>query len=150
MVNLTELLSIALRIEAEGYTFYSNIADRQTSENAKRLFLDLAQQERQHQEIFKKLIGDISQNDSPMDNWVSEEVAGYLKSYAGMLIFPTVERMKQVSFEEALNLAVEVEKDSIIFYSELLPYAGNERETIKKIISEEKRHLMDLLALQSR
>jgi len=149
MVNLSELLSIALNIEAEGYAFYTNLASAQTDEQSKQLFQNLAQQEREHQEIFKKLINEFSQPDSSKDNWVSEEVAGYLKSYANMSIFPTMTKMKQMSSTEALKLAVEVEKDSIIFYSELLPYAGNERETIKKVISEEKRHLMDLLALLS-
>jgi rubrerythrin len=149
MVNLSELLSIALNIEAEGYAFYSKLASVQTDEPSKKLFQNLAQQEREHQEIFKKLIGEFSELDSSKDNWVSEEVAGYLKSYANMSIFPTMTKMKNMNPREALKLAVEVEKDSIIFYSELLPYAGNERETIKKIISEEKRHLMDLLALLS-
>jgi len=149
MVNLSELLSIALNIEAEGYAFYSKLASVQADEPSKQLFQDLAQQEREHQEIFKKLIGEFSELDSSKDNWVSEEVAGYLKSYANMSIFPTMTKMKNMNPGEALKLAVEVEKDSIIFYSELLPYAGNERETIKKIISEEKRHLMDLLALLS-
>lgn len=149
MVNLSELLSIALNIEAEGYAFYTNLASAQTDEQSKQLFQNLAQQEREHQEIFKKLINEFSQPDSSKDNWVFEEVAGYLKSYANMSIFPTMTKMKNMNPREALKLAVEVEKDSILFYSELLPYAGNEKETIKKIISEEKRHLMDLLALLS-
>lgn len=150
MVSLVELLSIALNIEAEGYTFYTNLAAAQTEESSKKLFQNLAQQEREHQEIFKKLIGEVSQQSSSVDSWVSEEVAGYLKSYANMSIFPTMAKMKQMNPKEGLHLAVEVEKDSIIFYSELLPYAGEEKETIKKVISEEKRHLMDLLALLSR
>ncbi|MDI6863634.1 MAG: ferritin family protein [Pseudothermotoga sp.] len=149
MVNLSELLSIALNIESEGYAFYSNLASMQADGASKQLFQNLARQEREHQEIFKKLIVDTSHLDFSKDNWVSEEVAGYLKSYANMSIFPTMTKMKQMNSTEALKLAVEVEKDSIIFYSELLPYAGNEKETIKKIISEEKRHLMDLLALLS-
>jgi rubrerythrin len=149
MVNLSELLSIALNIEAEGYAFYSKLASVQADEPSKKLFQNLAQQEREHQEIFKKLIGEFSEMDSSKDNWVSEEVAGYLKSYANMSIFPTMTKLKNMNPGEALKLAVEVEKDSILFYSELLPYAGNEKETIKKIISEEKRHLMDLLALLS-
>ncbi|WP_448517425.1 ferritin family protein [Pseudothermotoga sp.] len=149
MVNVSELLSIALNIEAEGYAFYSNLASVQVDETSKKLFQNLAHQEREHQEIFKKLIAEFSEMDSSRDNWVAEEVAGYLKSYAKMSIFPTMTKMKQMNSAEALKLAVEVEKDSIIFYSELLPYAGNERETIKKVISEEKRHLMDLLALLS-
>lgn len=66
-----------------------------------------------------------------------------------MLIFPTLNKMKQLDPKEALNLALEVEKDSIIFYSELLPYAGDKSDAIKKIIAEEKRHLMNLLALIS-
>lgn len=148
MVSLAELLSIALNIEAEGYAFYTHLAAAQTEESSKKLFHKLAEQEREHQEIFKKLIGEVSQRSSS-DSWVSEEVAGYLKSYANMSIFPTMVKMKQVNLKEGLHLAVEVEKDSIIFYSELLPYAGEERETIKKVISEEKRHLMDLLTLLS-
>ncbi|MFN3283725.1 MAG: ferritin family protein, partial [Pseudothermotoga sp.] len=57
-----------------------------------------------------------------------------------------MEKAKQnLTLRQAFDIAINVEKDSIIFYSELLKYAGDERKTIEIIINEEKKHLIDLL-----
>ncbi|AEH50498.1 ferritin family protein [Pseudothermotoga thermarum] len=147
MMSLSDLLSIALQIESTGYGFYTNLASMQTNEKLKNFFAKLADQEREHQKIFKELIGKVEQKIGGLSSWIEEETVGYLKSLAEVSIFPSLEKMKQnLSMQEALDLAINVEKDSIIFYSELIPYAADEVETIKKIINEEKRHLLDLLS----
>jgi rubrerythrin len=149
MVSLGDLLSIALKIEASGYEFYSNLS-RQHSDSLQKFFSDLAEQERQHQEIFRKLIEDDKKKNASLSNWIEEETAGYLKSLADVSIFPNIEKMKtNMTSQDALNFAVGVEKDSIIFYSELIPYIEEEeKQIIKEIIAEEKRHLMDLLSIK--
>ncbi len=147
MTSLADLLSIALKVEAQGYEFYTNLSARQQDKKLSNFFAHLAEQEREHSRIFRELIGKNEQRFAGLSNWIEEETLGYLKSLAEVSIFPNLERMKQnLSLKEALDLAIGIEKDSIFFYSELIPYAADEVETIKKIVSEEKRHLLDLLA----
>ncbi|MEJ5230345.1 MAG: ferritin family protein [Pseudothermotoga sp.] len=145
MVSLSDLLSIAVQIEANGYDFYNSLANNQASQKLKEFFTHLAEQERVHQQIFRNLITHTKSSPS-LSTWIDEEVSGYLKSLADVSIFPAIERSKkQLTVREAFSLAIDVEKDSIIFYSELLPYAGEERKSIEAIISEEKKHLLDLM-----
>lgn len=145
MVSLSDLLSIAVQIEANGYDFYNSLANNQSSQKLKEFFTHLAEQERVHQQIFRNLITHTKSSPS-LSTWIDEEVSGYLKSLADVSIFPAIERSKkQLTVQEAFSLAIDVEKDSIIFYSELLPYAGEERKSIETIISEEKKHLLDLM-----
>jgi len=145
MVSLSDLLSIAVQIEANGYDFYSSLAKTQSDKKLEELFMHLAEQERAHQQIFRNLI--THTKDSPsLSTWIDEEVSGYLKSLADVSIFPKIERSKRsLTLQEAFSLAIDVEKDSIIFYSELLPYTGDERKSVEAIIAEEKKHLLDLI-----
>ena len=47
---------------------------------------------------------------------------------------------------EAVDAAIDSEKESIIFYNGIKEYFEN-KEEIQKIIKEEQKHLMDLLTL---
>ncbi len=148
MTNLSSLISIALKVEADGFVFYKNLSEREKDQELKNFFSRLADQEREHQQIFRTLIDKVEQRSGGLSNWIEEETVGYLRSLAEVSIFPNLQRMKQnLSLREALDLAIGVEKDSIIFYSELIPYAADEAEVIRKIVSEEKRHLLDLLSV---
>ncbi len=145
MVSMGDLVSIASQIEANGHVFYSDLAQIQQNPELKEFFTRLAEQERIHQQIFETLAEKTKQSIS-ISNWIEDEVSGYLKSFAQVSIFPTMEKAKQdLTPRQAFEIAINVEKDSIIFYSELLKYAGDERRTIEIIINEEKKHLIDLL-----
>lgn len=145
MVSMNDLVSIAAQIEANGQVFYSDLAQIQQNPELKEFFTRLAEQERTHQQIFKALAQKVEQSVS-ISNWIEDEVSGYLKSFAQVSIFPAMEKAKQnLTLRQAFDIAINVEKDSIIFYSELLKYAGDERKSIEIIINEEKKHLIDLL-----
>lgn len=145
MVSVNDLVSIAVQIEANGYVFYSKLAKDQQNPELKEFFARLADQERIHQQVFKNLIEQTKQSTS-ISSWIEDEISGYLKSFAEVSIFPAMEKTKQnLTLQQAIDISINVEKDSIIFYSELLRYIGEQRKTVEIIINEEKKHLIDLL-----
>lgn len=142
-MELKDLLNVALKIESTGYETYLKLSEENSGE-IKELFERLALQEREHAETFKKIFEKDLKGESK-DSWIDEENAGYLKAFAEVSIFPKLSPQKKPkSLRESINMAIEVEKDSILFYNDLNEFFPDKTE-IKKIIHEEKKHMMDLL-----
>ncbi|ABQ46932.1 MULTISPECIES: ferritin-like domain-containing protein [Thermotoga] len=141
MIGPRDLLNIALRIESTGYSYYKNLTEK-TEGETKALFERLAEQERDHSRKFKEILEKYEQDLNP-----SDEVLGYLEALAEISIFPKLEETPPDDLREAVRRAIEVEKDSIVFYSEILSYVP-EKEPVQAIIDEEKKHLRDLLRLE--
>jgi len=143
-VQLKELLNVALRIESDGYEMYSRLAEENEGE-LQKLFKDLAIQEREHQKHFKKIFDKCLENEKEYADWSDDENAGYLMSFVELSIFPKLSGTKKPeNINDAIDMAIEVEKDSILFYTDLKSYFKS-KQTIDQIIAEEKNHLMDLL-----
>ncbi len=143
-MRLKELLNVALKIESDGYEMYSNLAEENDGE-LEKLFKNLAAQEREHQKRFKQIFDRCMEDEKQYADWTDDENAGYLMSFAELSIFPKLSgSVKPENINDAIDMAIEVEKDSIIFYSDLKRYF-KDKETIDNIIAEEKKHLMDLL-----
>jgi rubrerythrin len=143
-MELKDLLNVALKIESDGYTTYSRLADENEGE-LKELFSHLAAQEREHQEKFKKIFESVEADEKAVASWAEDDNAGYLMTFAQMSIFPKLSNASNPeTLNDAIDLAVEVEKDSIIFYTDLKIYFKN-KEVIDEVIAEEKKHLLDLL-----
>jgi rubrerythrin len=143
-MELKDLLNVALKIESDGYTTYSRLADENEGE-LKSLFSHLAAQEREHQEKFKKIFESVETNQSAVADWAEDENAGYLMTFAKMAIFPKLNGAENPeTLNDAIDLAVDVEKDSIIFYGDLKAYF-KDKAIIDEVIAEEKKHLLDLL-----
>ena len=143
MLTVNDMLSIALKIEGAGYSYYSKLAEKTTGK-IKELFSHLADQERDHASRFREMLKDI-ENLPVTAEW--EDNVGYLKSFAEISFFPKIESEEvPQNLNKAISAAIEVEKDSIIFYGDLETFIPNS-ESLKKIIAEEKRHLIDLVKL---
>ncbi|AFK06207.1 hypothetical protein Theba_0481 [Mesotoga prima MesG1.Ag.4.2] len=143
MITVGDMLDIALRIESVGYSYYQKLSEK-TSGEVKSLFVKLATQEREHAAVFRKMLKD-ADNSLIAKDW--EDNVGYLKSYAEISIFPRTESIDVPdNINKAISSAVEVEKDSIIFYSDLSSFIPDCKE-LKDIIEEERRHLHDLVKL---
>ncbi len=143
MVSLEELLGVALKIEGSGYQFYTTLANRSTGKN-KELFKSLAEQERDHMKTFEKIVAQSKEKSGSQP--LNEEAVGYLKIFAETSIFPEIEQDVPTDFKEALQIALDVEKDSVVFYEELEKYAP-QKETIERIVEEEKKHFKDILKM---
>lgn len=143
MITVGDMLDIALRIESVGYSYYQKLSEK-TSGEVKSLFVKLATQEREHAAVFREMLKD-ADNSLIAKDW--EDNVGYLKSYAEISIFPRIESIDVPdNINKAISSAVEVEKDSIIFYSDLSSFIPDCKE-LKDTIEEERRHLHDLVKL---
>ncbi len=149
-----ELINLAIDIERRGITFYDIMAKSTDDEMARIVFEALVNIERQHISIFEDMLGDdITTAESSSS---SPEYSDYLRSLIDDAVFTddaiTSEMATQADSDiKAIELAINAEKDSILFYyemNELMP--GKISPVIKRIIAEEKSHLQQLTEVKKR
>ncbi len=143
-----EIVEIAVRIEENGYEFYTAAAEKMKEKNdVAGLFLDLAEKEVLHIAIFQKLLEKFEPEDYDIMSDGSAEYVSHLaeshifgKPQSGTLLASTVK-----SPEEALRAALKFENDSVDFYTELEKRAKTDsKKLIRRIIEEEKDHAADI------
>ncbi len=143
-----ELLGIAVDIERRGIVFYDVMAKSAENENVRRVFQYLVDMEHRHVDIFQAMLTEAS--DYGTEKAYEGEEAAYLKSLVESNIFSddaiTSELFARLDNDiEALEMAIGLEKDSILFYYQLKDVARpKEQELLDGIIAEEKSHLQDL------
>ena len=158
-VNFTgrEILEMALRIEENGMRFYSDASKASKNKDVKELFRRLAEEEAHHIKVFtemKKLMpGDTVAEG--FDPYITE-ASLYLRAIADTEVFTEPGKgagfAKEVGDEkEVLNLAIDMEKDSILFYYEFLKIVRDkDRAILDALIEQEKSHLSKLSSLRER
>jgi len=148
-VELTghEILQIAEKIERNGATFYRRAAaicdDRQTC----RLFVQLAQWEGRHVEIFRQMKEELSEQNWELGRFTPDRLNGLdAQAMAGLAVFgihaePADELTGRETMDVILRMAIEKEKDSIVFYTGLKDFVP--READKDVIGdqEEMKHV---------
>jgi rubrerythrin len=95
--------------EAEAYRFYSDVAEKTANESVKAIFLDLARQEKGHEELMWKFKGDSTMElkfQAPPDYKVAETVAD-------------PEPTADMKPSDAIALAMKREQRSMEFYRDL-------------------------------
>lgn len=146
MYSPGEVLNLAMTIEENGEEFYLELANLTHDNCIKELLLRLAEEEKRHRERFLQLKRQIDKTYKPD---ALEKVSRFLTAEAlGAKLFSfSKTHLKNIdSFEEAIQLAITLEEDSIIFY-ELLKSLSDKEETIKVldfIIEEESSHVTTL------
>jgi rubrerythrin len=141
--NADEVFEIAEQIERNGAKFYRSAAENITDEKNKKLLLDLAKMEDEHEITFKNLRSKLSQDEKVVSTFDPDgEAEGYLRSLADTRVF--YEKEIDISnFKEILKSAITVEKDSIVFYigmKDVVPsHLGKDK--LDDIIKEEMSHI---------
>jgi len=141
--NIDEILEIAEQIERNGASFYRKAAEKIQDTNKKQLFVHLAEMEDDHEQIFKKMRTNLSEDEKIMTDFDPEgEVSGYLKALADTRIFYEKE-IDFTSFKEILKSAITAEKDSIVFYTGMKDTVSVHlgKNKIDEIIKEEMGHI---------
>ena len=152
MFSLKEIIEIAVNVEENGEKFYRNLSKLVEKDKQKKIFEYLADQEVEHAKVFKKL-GEEFRADQE-DYIQTDEVDAYLRNYIEGKVFPSLDTMlkkvKGMSFEDIIDYAIQIEKDTIIFYTEILKLIKNEtsRKMVNAIIEQEKKHVLDLMNLK--
>jgi len=141
--NADEVFEIAEQIERNGAIFYRSVAEKVADSNKKQLLLDLAEMEDEHEQTFKNLRSELSQDEKTMTTFDPEdEAANYLRALAETRVFYE-KKIDTSSFEEILKTAITAEKDSIVFYlgmKDVVP-AHLGKQKLDDIIKEEMSHI---------
>jgi rubrerythrin len=143
-----EVIEIATRLEENGEAFYNAAAAKATTPGVKALFEDLAVQEQYHRRAFQQMAqGGVEFALSP-EQW--DEFQAYSDALLRQSFFAQPESaLNQAAQAEdersALQAALDFEKEAMLFFYELKDLVkGAGRQTVARIVEEEKQHIQRL------
>ena len=149
--SILEAVKLAVEIEKEGVRFYTLAADKTDDPAMKEFFLDLKKKEHEHIVTFQGLYSELAEKQGDADAalyLLDPAVAAVFHAYAETAVFPGQGASAQIieaceGPDDILRLGMQAEKDSILYYHELLSHAPypEAKELIRKIILEEGKHL---------
>ena len=150
--NANEIFLIAEHIERNGAKFYRKAAEKASDKKIKQMLLEMAKMEAEHLKTFEHMrrylkIKEKDQTVFDPDNEASLYLATMAYSHgAEGRKSPIEELTGSESIAEILKIALNAEKDSVIYYfglrSFVPPKAG--RYKIEAIIAEEVEHITTL------
>ncbi len=147
-----ELIRVAVQIERQGVDFYRQLAARVGPGEVQQLFLALAEEEEQHQADFNRLGQDLEIT-NPRDTYPGE-YEDYVRSLVESHIFSDLAALDLVLSTaitpwEALELAMRLEKDSVLFFDGFRQLVKREKQGIlNQLIAQEHSHLSRLANLR--
>lgn len=149
-----EVFQMAIDIEENGRLFYERARDMVDDAAAKEVFAQLGRDELEHKRRFAQLKSELPASEASAQVWDPEEELGqYLQMMADMHVFrsdmdldATMGRI--ATAVEALRLAIQFEKDSVIFFLGMQDAARSKKaqEMIGQLVEEEKSHIRKLAA----
>jgi len=147
MFSIREIIDMAIQLEKNAETFYRAAVAKMSTPSLEPVLICLANEERDHSQWFEKLRR-VAQEAKAGGQ--GEEISSEaLRSLVGDQKFSLaeVDLANIESVKELIELAVEHEKDTIIFYQMLQSFI-DDPETIKEldeIIAEEEQHIKVLM-----
>lgn len=154
LINELEAIKMGINIEKLGERFYRGAAEKFAAiSDIASVFLDLAEEEKDHAETFQQIYDDFADKKQEFDDTYlyEPEIEAYLRAAVETTIFPSEEKyndaLSQIqSPEDALRLGIQMEKDSILFYTEMIIHSQllEAKDAYRKLLKEEKKHLVDL------
>jgi rubrerythrin len=146
MFSLEEILDLGIRIEKNGEKFYREAEKKVALEELKTLLTRLADDEVEHLSFFsrKKEALKSKPADPELEKLASSVLQGILGDQSFSLMEANPADMETI--DDLLNLAIEFEKDTILFYEMLTSLAarGEPLKGLDEIIEEENRHVARL------
>jgi rubrerythrin len=147
-----EMLKVAVMDEETGVAFYRSLASATRRPDVQSECIAIGKQEEAHAHRFRKMLDDLG------DYTPQEEYPGQYEAFLNALVesraFPNAadaaRRARAArSDAEAIDLAIRLEKDTLVFFAGLKPtlqpvHTG----AVEAVINEERRHLTDLSRLK--
>ena len=143
MFSVGDIIDLATQIEENGENVYRKAVEKAPNPSLASLLQWLADEEAKHISWFNEL-REVA-NSTPIDPQLEELGKNILRSVVGEQSFSLDEAdfSRIDTVKELLRLAIEFEKDTILFY-EMIQTFVQDRETLdhlKEIIEEETRHI---------
>ncbi len=151
--NAAEVFRIAVQIEENGKRFYEQSLGCINDPEVKKLFEELAREEVEHRKKFESILAQLPKEAATPTVFDPENRADdYIKMMADQHVFVKGssvddEVCKLTDMKEALKLAIDFEKDSVIFFLSMQDAAdGIGKELSNLLVKEEQEHLRRLSA----
>jgi rubrerythrin len=146
MFSLKDIIDIAVQIEQNGERVYRNAAQKIENPSLRSLLQGLADEEAQHAKWFEALMDTVTgTGDFPEQEKMGRAL---LKNAVGAQSFTLEDAdfSSMEKIEDLLNLAIEFEKDTVLFYGMLQPLIEDQKtlEQLHAIIQEEENHVRHL------
>lgn len=150
--NAFEIFEMAEQIERNGARFYRTAAKAFKDAGIAKTLLELADMEDDHEKTFADMRKKLSEKQRGFMAFDPEnQMALYLQAMAGGRVFdikkdPARQLAGVENVADILKMAIDAEKDSIVFYLGLKnfvpPKAGRDR--VEAVINEEMSHIVIL------
>ncbi|QGG49293.1 ferritin-like domain-containing protein [Heliorestis convoluta] len=148
----SEIVEFAVAIERNGEAFYKSLLGKVKSGQAHHVLQYLAAAEQQHIKDFQSLRDRLGDYQAPQQ--YDGEYEAYLTFLIESNVFgkaPEVEKLvAQIQTDQdAIDLAIRFEKESILFFNELLRLVSeSDKEPVKELIRQEQEHILKLVELR--
>lgn len=144
--NIEDLFEAIIAIETVGHKNYKRLSAHTEDPQLKRYFTSLAEMELKHHAIFTEMKKSVVHFPTPN---LDTDYADYLRSLlANTLRFVKLFEVQMVNpevfsdFDLAFDLAVGLEKDAILFLTEMKQVLdSSHRPVLNTLIDEERSHL---------
>lgn len=169
---LSEIVKFAIEREKASFALYKELSDKANTEDLKKFFSLLMEEEEKHEIFYTKLLDTVPKEGSPGVKEDTEYSAYIQELIQASRSTPPLDLEKITDIKEAIDYAIAREKDAILFYVGLknfLPASNNattdavtthseskdflysyDNEEIDIIIKEEAKHVAKLLLLKKR
>lgn len=151
-----EVLDMAIKIEENGLRYYADAAKASRNERLKEVFKVLANEECNHIRVFSELKKTLADKDYQEGFDASaDEAALYISAIADTEVFTNPDKGRDLARrvkdeKDAVRIALDMEKDSLLFYYELLKMIREkDRDVVENLIEQEKSHVKKLTELRS-
>ena len=146
MFSLKDIIDIAVQIEQNGEKTYRHAAEKIQNPSLSALLQWLADEEVKHMEWFETLIDTVhGTGDFPEQEKMGRAL---LKNAVGDQSFTLEDAdfSSMETIEDLLKLAIEFEKDTVLFYGMLQPLIQDQQtlEQLHAVIQEEENHVRHL------
>lgn len=149
-----EIANVAIEIEKKGREFYMLAAQKAKSSEIKDIFTYLADEETKHEQVFRSMLDRLG--DVEMPAWAShEEYMQYLEALIeSHMLFGELGRkfMERADSEmDVLKMAMSFEKDTMLFFMEMMELVpASEKYVVQQCYEEERKHLRDLSKMSAK
>lgn len=149
LFKANDVVLAAIEVETRGEKFYQYLVEQAEDEKIRKVYEHLAREEVKHKALFEELYTRLGKVDLPA--WSNaKEYQTYLNALIDshtLFRYKDLDEIKEKigSRKDALQLAIQFEKDSILFFMEMREFVPEKEKTyVTKCIEEEKTHMRQL------
>jgi rubrerythrin len=146
----SDVIQMAMEMERIGRSFYLALASACGNSQVAALCVRLAEEEQVHQSQFRELLGHFA---GTCAGWrLTREQLEQAAELARSQVIPDPADVRKAALggrvQDALAMAIQMERDAILFYDRLRSVVPGADSALVAIIEQEKSHLAALSALR--